>query len=114
MLIIDSSLFFTILFLAIPVLAIRDIIRALRKFKQKRDNERLDRLIQESDASMARAEKVYQEFMQWEEENKRRREEYSQRIRELEAAVEAASDPDERSAALNRLITERAELLKHW
>ncbi len=111
MLIIDGSLFFILLFFAIPVLAVRDIIRAIRKSKRKRDNERLDRLIQERDASMAEIEKDYQEFKKWEEEHNRRREEEDKHLRELEAAIEAASDPDERSAAVERFLAEQAALL---
>ncbi len=106
MLIIDGSLFFILLFFAIPVLAVRDIIRAIRKFKRKRDIERLDRLIQKNNVSMAEIEKDHQEFKQWEEEHNRQRDEqwrqWEEQSRELEAAIEAASDLDEYVAALEQ------------
>lgn len=97
----------TILLLTFPVLAIRDIIRAIRKRRRKRILERLE---QESAASRARIEKLDQEFQELVEDIDRRREEHEQRIRELEAAVEAATDPDERFEAEKRLFDERMKL----
>lgn len=101
----------TILLLTFPVLAIRDIIRAIRKFKQHRQTERL---IRETEALQAEVQDDIQRFDQWQKEYDRRKKEHKERLRELEAAVDAASDPEERKAAWERVYAECNRIWWRW